>query len=608
MRRRKLFFLFSLIIIIPVFHSSFAQTSGDALSLSKGDAPSLSRGDIRLNQIGFYPSMSKIAVVCTESVKDFYVISTTSADTVFKGILTEPRVWSYSEESVSLADFSSFKREGKYIISVPGIGTSYPFEIKPRVHESLARGVLKAFYYQRASMPLLPRYAGKWPRAAGHPDTSVLIHSSAASLQRPENSTISSPGGWYDAADYNKYIVNSGISTYSLFAAYEYFPEFCNQFQTNIPSAGGNGVPDIINEALWNFRWMLTMQDPNDGGVYSKLTNENFDRFIMPDEATSPRYVVLKTTTAALDFAAVAAQASRITTKFTAELPGFSDSCLHAALKAWRWARQHPAIYFDQDKMNAKFSPSIRTGNYRDNDASDEFAWAASELFVTTAQDSFMTIAKPLLSSDATIPTWRFVRTLGLYTLARYRESIACSVDTSAVISKLVTLANTLCKSMSSSAYKVAMGVDKQDFIWGSNAIAANQGMELLIVYRLTHDSTYLNAALSNLDYLLGRNSTTYCFVTGFGSHPPMKLHHRILAADGIEDPVPGLLVGGPNPKQEDHLTFYQSSLPALSYLDDQRSFASNEICINWNAPLVFLSIGLESLLSPDGLSASKLK
>ncbi len=72
-----------------------------------------------------------------------------------------------------------------------------------------------------------------------------------------------------------------------------------------------------------------------------------------------------------------------------------------------------------------------------------------------------------------------------------------------------------------------------------------------------------------------------------------MHIHHRVSGSDGIAEPVPGFLVGGPNPGQQDRLKTYPSSMPALSYLDDERSFASNEICINWNAPLVYLTAGL---------------
>jgi endoglucanase len=554
--------------------------------------------DIRLNQIGFYPSMPKLAIVKNASSIPFYVIVTGSTDTVFRGMLTSAQTWTPSQELVSRADFSDLRTPGTYRIGVPNLGISYPFDIKQGVHLDLAIGALKGFYYQRASMPLLPAFAGAWARGAGHPDTSVIIHPSAATSLRLAGSKISSPKGWYDAGDYNKYIVSSGISTYTILATYEHFPEFCNQLETNIPESG-NGIPDILDEALWNVRWMLTMQDPNDGGVYHILTDPNFDAFEMPWQDTQTRYVIIKTTAATLDFAAVMAQAARITANFSSALPGFSDSCLQASLKAWRWARQNPTTYYNRSQINA-YSPAINTGDYADGNVTDEFAWAATELFVTTAQDSFLTVASPLSFSIASIPNWQSVRTLGLYTLANYLKTI--NIDTNEVRTQLINLANSLCTSMNSSAYGVVMGANNYGFYWGSNAIAANQGIELLIAYRLTGDSTYLHAALSNLDYLLGRNGTTFCFVTGFGSHSPQHIHHRISASDGIVAPVPGLMAGGPNPYREDGVTTYPSTLPALAYTDDINSYASNEICITWNAPLVYLAIGLEAILSPNVL------
>ena len=335
--------------------------------------------DIRFNQIGFYPSMQKIAVVRNASSSPFYIVTPSQPDTLVKGMLTTAQTWSSSGESVSIADFSGLKIPGTYQLIVPGLGFTIPFAVKSRVHLNLAIGSLKGYYYQRASTTLLSAQAGTWARAVGHPDNIVQVHSSAATLQRPAGTIISCPRGWYDAGDYNKYIVNSGISTYTILSTYEWFPEFCNQLTINIPESG-NGLPDILNEALWNIRWMLTMQDPNDGGVYHKCTDANFDAFEMPWYDTQTRYVVQKSTAATLDFAAVMAQTARITANFSSVLPGFSDSCKQAALKAWNWARQNPAVYYNQTTMNAKFLPAISTGEYGDNNVSDEFAWAAAEL------------------------------------------------------------------------------------------------------------------------------------------------------------------------------------------------------------------------------------
>ena len=201
----------------------------------------------------------------------------------------------------------------------------------------------------------------------------------------------------------------------------------------HIPESG-NGVPDLINEALWNIRWMLTMQDPHDGGVYAKCTDSKFDGFEMPWQDAQTRYVVKKSTAAALDFAAVMAQTARMTSRFKHLLPGFSDSCLHAALAAWQWARQNPDVYYHQKVLNAQYPhDSITTGDYGDGDVTDEFAWAAAELFVTTARDSFLTVANPMSASKAELPGWPNVRTLGLYTFANHLQRIAARVDTNAV-------------------------------------------------------------------------------------------------------------------------------------------------------------------------------
>jgi endoglucanase len=156
-----------------------------------------------------------------------------------------------------------------------------------------------------------------------------LIHPSAASPQRSAGTTINSTGGWYDAGDYNKYIVNCGITMNTLLSAYEDFPKYFDTLNTHIPESG-NKLPDILDEILYNLRWMLTMQDPYDGGVYNKCTNAAFDGMVMPGVTKLPRYVVQKGTTATLDFAAVMAQAARV---FKKHIPRLSDSCVKAAEK-----------------------------------------------------------------------------------------------------------------------------------------------------------------------------------------------------------------------------------------------------------------------------------
>ncbi len=557
---------------------------------------------IRLNQIGFYPDDPKMAIVVNSDAKKFFLLGYEKKDTVYKGTLATGGLWPYSGEKTSKADFSPFVKPGKYLLAVPSLGVSYPFKIEAKVYEDMGKAALKTFYYQRTALELTPEFAGKFARKAGHPDTTVLIHGSAKTASRKEGSKISSSKGWYDAGDYNKYIVNSGITTYTLLAAYEHYPVYLSTLKVNIPESK-NSVPDILDETLWNLRWMLTMQD-EDGGVYHKLTNPNFDAFVMPDKATNPRYVVLKTTAAAYDFAAVMAQSARVFANFKAQFPGFSDSCLKASIKAYEWAKKNPLISYRQDEVSKAAAPPIVTGAYDDENLADESRWAALELFVTTGKADYYKDAKiSPLSGKFDVPSWQSVGTLGIYSLLHVGSKLTVP-DAQAVKKEFLMLADKLRdEALKTSAYGVPMGADNNDFVWGSNAVDANEGMLLLQAYDLTKDKTYLHAAEASLDYLLGRNATGYSYVTGFGSKPSMHPHHRPSEADGITEPIPGFLVGGPNPGVQDKSNCpdaqYPSEKPAMAYLDHVCSYASNEIAINWNAPLVYLALGIEAAHGP---------
>jgi len=184
-------------------------------------------GDIRINQIGYYPRAPKVAAVIGAAAGTFAVLKAATGDTVFHGSLSAEKQWPYSEELVKLADFSAFTDQGAFVLSVPGLGESHPFDIMPFVHQAVASASLKAFYFNRASMELTEEFAGPWKRKAGHPDTRVRVHASAATASRPVNTLISSPQGWYDAGDYNKYIVNSGITMQTLLLLFEQFPDYC---------------------------------------------------------------------------------------------------------------------------------------------------------------------------------------------------------------------------------------------------------------------------------------------------------------------------------------------------------------------------------------------
>ncbi|MET0466823.1 MAG: glycoside hydrolase family 9 protein [Chitinophagaceae bacterium] len=551
------------------------------------------------NQIGFYPEGPKKAIVTGGKADRFYIVDLAEEKQVSSGKPETVVPSSNSSLQCQEVIFTGLTKPGHYKIVVPGIDSPAYFSVNPTIHREVATAALKGYYFQRVSMPLDKQYAGIWARPAGHPDTSVIVHSSAATAKRPAGTVISTPGGWYDAGDYNKYIVNSGITMGTLLSAYEDFPDYFDSLFTNIPESD-NGIPDLLDEVLYNLRWMFTMQDPFDGGVYNKCTNTAFDGIIMPDAAHAPRYVVQKGTAATLDFAAVAAQASRIFSKYKKQLPGLSDSCLAASIKAWNWSLENPALEYNQDVMNKTFRPEITTGGYGDRSFKDEWYWAAVELYITTGKDLYADAVKKYKDAANALPGWPNVGMLGSFSLIRFSSKRPLAKEMSQPVHALVLrLANELTEDSKRNAFRTPMGGKKTDFVWGSNAVAANQGWLLINAYFITGEEKYLHNALANLDYLLGRNATGYSFLTGFGKQSTKHPHHRPSMADDIDEPVPGLLAGGPNSKAivQDKCEYPFTEAETM-YTDVGRSYASNEIAINWNAPFVYLAAAVEALMN----------
>ncbi len=532
--------------------------------------------NILINQLGYKTNASKTALIRAD-VDNFELVDKVGK-VVFEAPTEDFRFWELSGDSVRLADFSSFTTDGEYRICINKTEFSSPFVINENPFDELANAVLKSYYYARCGVSITEQFGGQWNWEAGHPDTNVLVHASAADKNRPEGTSISSPGGWYDAGDYGKYIVNSGITTYTLLLSEKLNGNFHKQQNLNIPESN-NDLPDILDETLVNLNWMLCMQDPNDGGLYHKLTTKNFVGFVLPNETNEQRYVVQKSTSATLDFVATMAYASRTFAKY--DMPELAEKMKTSAEKAWQWATNNPDVLYHQPK-------DISTGGYGDNRLVDEWFWAAAEMYLLTGENSYK--EKMLANYEQpTTPTWNGVNTLGIISLLtseKRSEFADFEKDYIGYMNELLTIGE-------ESPYLISTN----KFAWGSNSDVANDGMLKLVAFQLTGDDKYRQSASNDLDYILGRNACGYSFVTGYGYKTPMHIHNRISSADGIEEPVPGFLAGGPNTSvftDCEGQNVERSLFPAKSYTDTECSYSTNETAINWNAPLVFLTAGLQ--------------
>lgn len=540
-----------------------------AIALSFATAASAATAYI--NQVGYRTGDTKeFALVDGSGTVE---IVDGSGTTVLTATPSAASNWAPSGQSVQLVDFSDLKTPGTYSIKVGGQVVRNDLKIADSPFEDVAKASLKWYYYQRASMALEETYAGQWKRAAGHTNETAQLHKSAGS------GSLQSSKGWYDAGDYGRYIVNSGITTYTLLSLYEHFPDYFKTLKWNIPADGN--LPDLLAEIKYNLDWMLTMQ-ASDGAVYHKLTTLQFPGDVMPNKDTEQLYVIGKGTAATFDFAAVMAVAARVYRPFDAS---YADKCLEAAKKAYAWGAQNPNVKFN--------NPSdVGTGSYADGSLGDEKDFAGTELFVTTGDASYKTSG-----ASHNLPGWADVSGLATYGKATH----ATEFGNVAQVAKdtLLSVANDF-EARSTTGFGVVMG--DNDFYWGSNSVAGNQGVWLLHAYYLTGDKKYYVAATKVLDYLLGKNPLDMSFLTGYGTKSPMMPHHRPSTADGVKDPVPGMIVGGPQPGGEDigsqtwECKDYRTGKPATSYTDNRCSYATNEVAINWNAPFAYLAGAIEAI------------
>lgn len=503
---------------------------------------------IRINQLGFYPQSIK-TFVAVKAKADSFLILNQRGEKVFTGPLKDKGYWAASGEEVKTGDFSSLCEPGLYSVVVDGCEPSLPFTIQSELYKEAARDVFNFFPFQRCQ----------------HGDHACLFHPDTGH----KTGALNSPGGWYDAGDYGKYTLNGAFSAGLMLALHEILPHAYGQADSS----------PLLEEIRFELDWIFTMQD-KDGGVFHKITSLEHDDFVLPEKAVKDRFVIGKSTAAALTFAAVLAQASRIWADLD---PNFAQEALNAAKRAWDWSVEHPSEYF-------KNPTGCNTGEYGDHDQKEEFFWAAAELYATTGDKKYR---EPLQDDLDKVSlrigeNWRqYTDNIGYYSLLA--SSQVPKEDKALVKSGLIRLADELLAKIEAVPYEIPV----DDFQWGSNSDILDAAMIFALAHHYSGEKKYLDATVQTTDYLLGKNALSLSFVTGYGVKSPMNPHHRLFVDRKL--PEPGFVVGGPNGNREDAQelresgVYYPTCFPAKAYVDHVESYASNEICLNWNAPAVFV-------------------
>jgi endoglucanase len=402
-------------------------------------------------------------------------------------------------------------------------------------------------------------------------------------------------GGWYDAGDQGKYVVNGGIATAQLLGEFERTkdaasarPGALGDSTLRVPERG-NAVPDILDEARWELNFMLEMQvpagQPLAGMVHHKVHDQNWTGLPMqPQNDPQPRELHPPSTAATLNLAAAASQAARL---FAPYDPAYAQRLLAAAKTAYAAAQAHPAIY-------ATVADGNGGGAYDDSNVTDEFYWAAAELFITTGDHQYLA-ALAAGTDDLFAPggfSWQSVGALGRLDLATV-PNLLPAAQLAQVRASVVAGADKYLGILAAQAWGLPLPADA--YVWGSNSNILNNLQVIATGYDLTGDSKYRDGVLQGLDYIFGRNALNHSYVTGYGEASSQNEHTRIYAHEldpSLPNPPAGSISGGANSGLGDPFAqrLVPGCKPQFCYVDDIQSYSTNEVAINWNSALSWVA------------------
>jgi len=561
---------------------------------------------VRVNQVGYLPGLAKTATVVLSGPgpAEWELLAADGA--VRARGKTRPFGEDRSSgERVHQIDFSSFKATARGLKLRVGSAESVPFDVAPDVYHRLKYDALAFFYLQRSGVPIEMPYAGSpaYAHPPGHPgDRSVPCAPEAHC-----DYALDASGGWYDAGDQGKYIVSSAITVWTLLDQWEVLALLgatAGDFgdgRMNIPERK-NGKPDLLDEVRFNLEFMLRMQVPAGkpfaGMVHHKIHGVKWSAIpTLPHEDTIKRYLRPVSTAATLDLAATAAQAARV---WRAIDPPFAQRCAAAAETAFAAARQNPAVRAEREVEGG--------GAYGDGDLDDELFWAATELYLTTGKAAYHDEmarsryfpGKSSIRPAAAALNWDHVAALGQMSLAIVPSALGEAL-VATQRREITAAADLFLGTIDHRGYRAPLMSDGS-YAWGSNSNVLNAALVMGAAYSYTHDIKYANGVIDSLDYILGRNPMAMSYVAGYGARAMRNPHHRFWAHQKdarLPEAPPGAVSGGPNSMLQDpyiRKLGMSGCPPQTCYVDNIDSYSTNEVAINWNAPLAWTTAFLDDL------------
>jgi endoglucanase len=570
----------------------------------------LAQKHIRVNQVGYRPDAPKVAVVCaldTVPVGAFMVRATASPQRTRSTRRTAQRSGPFGPcvETYRL-DFSDVRTSGTYTIEVEGAEP-----VKVRIGTAVWNGGADtALYYMRQQRsgwnPLF--------RDSVHRHDGNVVDDSGRVTK-----VVKVSGGWADASDYLQYVATSANAAYVLLATHRDFPRTINDRFDARGVPGGNGIPDVLDEARHGLEWLGRMF-PSDSEMYNQLGDDRDHAFfdLIVDDSSDygwgrgrerPVYPCTgrpqglfagknrsdgKASTAG-KYASAFALGAQL---FASRDSGFARSLARKARVAYDVGRSAPGV--------CQTAPGRSPYFYEEDNYADDMELAAAQMYALTRDPVYLGHAREYARMEPVTPwmgkdtashyQWFPWHNNGHYEL--WRGGTAADKELAAAfyrrgIEAVVARAN--------NGFRIGI-----PFIWCSNNLMTAFATQALLYRRMTGDTRFKEYEQAAIDWLFGANPWGVSMVIGYPNagnwaRDPHSVHAYRFGPDVL---LGGLLDGpvyrsiyqnlrGIRLIQPDEYAAFNTGF--IVYHDDMGDYSTNEPIMDGTASLTYLLAALVS-------------
>lgn len=474
------------------------------------------------------------------------------------------------EETLEL-DFSAWNTPGDYFLWVDGIGRSETFALTPDALAEAFYVHARGLFHKRCGIERRPPFT-HWPLAACHQRVrrgsfpphadhygdgnpkrdfgfydaigkSLKVHHFQLIAENPprDASDILAPGGWHDAADYDRRPMHLQIVG-DLAAVYLLRPQNFSDGQLNLPESG-NGIPDILDECIWGLSHLRAVQQRDGGvGTWFETVRHPVAGEGVPAEDTCTYYVSTATRASSLEYAAYAALLAVALQRAGADAE--SRAFAASARRAWDFAMRR------ENRAIRVYSLNRRTVFYREPPELEP------ELLVKAG----LSLAHLFGASDYLAPARQLGRrALDAWHKGAWRRSPLFWLELQLFPQEAEQLAELrqewrqtllreaerlLRQQEQNYPYRIAWhGVGEgwvHTMAWG-NVHPLRRARTLVAAHAVTGDRRFLDAAFLASDFHHGANPSGICMTSGLGTRYPVRFLDLPSYADGIAEFVPGI-------------------------------------------------------------------